>query len=109
MKTALSTWYDRYIKKSDPKIHMRKRSMDSDILRTIKEEDMHHDDEMHSLEGAVGELTSLTMCEEIEGLLKINMNKVNDESQLKKPYLLGEEKVMLAQPGKSRQEIGGFS
>jgi hypothetical protein len=25
----------------------------------------------------------LTMCEEIEGLLKINMNKVNEENQVK--------------------------
>ena len=44
--------------------------------------------------GATGEqtLTSLTMCEEIEGLLKINMNKVNDENQFKKPnILLGDE------------------
>ena len=43
--------------------------------------------------GATGEqtLTSLTMCEEIEGLLKINMNKVNDEHLFKKPNILGDE------------------
>jgi hypothetical protein len=31
------------------------------------------------------------MCEEIEGLLKINMNKVNDENLFKKPNILGED------------------
>ena len=43
----------------------------------IKEEEV----DVKSIDGGAGEqtLTSLTMCEEIEGLLKINMNKVNDE------------------------------
>jgi len=50
-------------------------------MRTIKEEE--HD--VQSLEGGAGglgeqTLTSMTMCEEIEGLLKINMNKFNEES-----------------------------
>ena len=51
-------------------------------MKTIKEEDA----DINSIEGGgaggLGEqtLTSMTMCEEIEGLLKINMNKVNDES-----------------------------
>lgn len=59
-------------------------------MRTIKELDA----DLISMEGgATGEqtLTSLTMCEEIEGLLKINMNKVNDESLFKKPNILGED------------------
>ena len=59
-------------------------------MRTIKELDA----DIISMEGgATGEqtLTSLTMCEEIEGLLKINMNKVNDENLFKKPNILGED------------------
>ena len=63
----------------------------SEILRPIKE----LEGDLISMDGgATGEqtLTSLTMCEEIEGLLKINMNKVNDENQFKKPnILLGDE------------------
>lgn len=54
--------------------------MDSEILRTIKEEEV----DINSMEGGgtIGEqtLTSMTMCEEIEGLLKINMKKVNEEN-----------------------------
>jgi hypothetical protein len=59
-------------------------------LRPIKE----LEGDLISMEGgATGEqtLTSLTMCEEIEGLLKINMNKVNDENQFKKPNILGDD------------------
>jgi hypothetical protein len=59
-------------------------------LRPIKELEA----DLISMEGgATGEqtLTSLTMCEEIEGLLKINMNKVNDEHLFKKPNILGDE------------------
>ena len=76
--------------------------MDSEMLRSIKEEEV----DMNSVEGAAGEqtLTSMTMCEEIEGLLKINMNKVNDETNFKKANFLADEgpKIM----GKSRQEVG---
>ena len=46
----------------------------------------------------------MTMCEEIEGLLKINMNKVNDEShQIKKVNILGED-IGKIELGRSRQE-----
>ena len=60
--------FDKYTKKSKD---------ESIILPQRRENDESHD------EGGLAEQTMLTMCEEIEGLLKINMNKVNEENQVK--------------------------